>query len=241
MQSLFLLDNDGWYYNMASTINADVTNGLVLTPDTSGEINLQAGGVTKMSVTSSGVDGTNLTNIPAANLTGSLPAIDGSNLTGLSSTNVLNAQIVFYSSSQINGGSSYVTPYSDFRYASGMRVQGTHTKQSATSDIVLMVTYNCRNTSGNFHAMGVWCDAGNNANLFHVNYFDPYYWQQNRPSFTTTTRFTGLAAGNHTYSCAAGRGDASNSSGYVNGNPNSASTPSVNGNSYTMLYVMEVE
>lgn len=59
---------------MASTINADVTNGLVLTPDTSGEINLQAGGVTKMSVTSSGVDGSNLTNIPAANLTGSLPA-----------------------------------------------------------------------------------------------------------------------------------------------------------------------
>ena len=50
---------------MASTINADVTNGLVLTPDTSGEINLQAGGVTKMSVTSSGVDGTNLINVPA--------------------------------------------------------------------------------------------------------------------------------------------------------------------------------
>lgn len=68
---------------MASTINADVTNGLVLTPDTSGEINLQAGGVTKMSVTSSGIDGTNLTNIPAANLTGSLPALDGSSLTGI--------------------------------------------------------------------------------------------------------------------------------------------------------------
>lgn len=50
---------------MASTINADVTNGLVLTPDTSGEINLQAGGVTKMSVTSSGVDGTNLINVPS--------------------------------------------------------------------------------------------------------------------------------------------------------------------------------
>lgn len=50
---------------MASTINADVTNGLILTPDTSGEINLQAGGVTKMSVTSSGVDGTNLINVPA--------------------------------------------------------------------------------------------------------------------------------------------------------------------------------
>lgn len=50
---------------MSVNINADTTNGLVLTSDTSGEINLQAGGVTKMSVTSSGVDGTNLINVPA--------------------------------------------------------------------------------------------------------------------------------------------------------------------------------
>jgi hypothetical protein len=71
---------------MASTINADVTNGLVLTPDTSGEINLQAGGVTKMSVTSSGVDGANLTNIPAANLTGSLPAGMGGKILQVVST-----------------------------------------------------------------------------------------------------------------------------------------------------------
>lgn len=59
---------------MTVKINADTTNGAVITSDTSGEIELQAGGVTKMSVTSSGVDGTNLTNIPAANLTGSLPS-----------------------------------------------------------------------------------------------------------------------------------------------------------------------
>ena len=226
---------------MSVNINADTTNGLVLTSDTSGEIKLQSAGADIATVDSSGITMASGKTLPASALTGSLPAIDGSALTGLSSTNVLNAEIIFYSSSQINGGSSYVTPYSDFRYASGMRVQGSHTKQSATSDIVLMVTYNCRNTSGNFHAMGVWCDAGNTANLFRVNYFDPYYWQQNRPSFTTTTRFTGLAAGSHTYSCAAGRGDTSNSSGYVNGNPNSASTPSVNGSSYTMLYIMEVE
>lgn len=40
---------------MASTINADVTNGLVLTPDTSGEIKLQAGGADIATVTSSGI------------------------------------------------------------------------------------------------------------------------------------------------------------------------------------------
>lgn len=40
---------------MASTINADVTNGLVLTPDTSGEIKLQAGGADIATVGSSGI------------------------------------------------------------------------------------------------------------------------------------------------------------------------------------------
>lgn len=166
---------------------------------------------------------------------------DGSGLTGVSSTNVLNAEIIYWSNSEVNGGTTYVNGYSDFRYASGMDISGTHTKQSATSDIVLFSLYNCRNTSGNFHAMGVWCDAGNTASLFHINYFDPYYWQQNRPMFSNMTRFTGLATGSHTYHVAAGRGDASNSTGTVNSNPNSAHAPAINGNSYTMLYVMEVE
>jgi hypothetical protein len=40
---------------MASTINADTSNGLVLTPDTSGDINLQSAGVTKASITSAGL------------------------------------------------------------------------------------------------------------------------------------------------------------------------------------------
>lgn len=40
---------------MASTINADVTNGLVLTPDTSGEIKLQAGGADIATVSSTGI------------------------------------------------------------------------------------------------------------------------------------------------------------------------------------------
>jgi len=60
---------------MAVTINADTSNGLVMTPDTSGEINLQAGGATIATVDSSGItmasgkglagDASSLTNLPA--------------------------------------------------------------------------------------------------------------------------------------------------------------------------------
>ena len=40
---------------MASTINSDTSNGVVITPDTSGEIELQSAGVTKAKITSSGL------------------------------------------------------------------------------------------------------------------------------------------------------------------------------------------
>jgi hypothetical protein len=86
---------------MSVNINADTTNGLVLTSDTSGEIKLQSAGADIATVGSSGItmasgkglagDASSLTNIPAANLTGSLPAIDGSALTGIS-TNPYTAQ-----------------------------------------------------------------------------------------------------------------------------------------------------
>ena len=51
---------------MATTINADTSNGLVLTPDTSGDINLQSAGVTKASITSAGftVGGSNISPQP---------------------------------------------------------------------------------------------------------------------------------------------------------------------------------
>lgn len=40
---------------MASTINSDTSNGLILTPDTTGEIQLQSAGVTQAKITSSGL------------------------------------------------------------------------------------------------------------------------------------------------------------------------------------------
>ena len=69
---------------MSVNINADTTNGLVLTSDTSGELKLQSAGADIATVSSTGIamatgkglsgDASSLTNIPAANLTGSLPA-----------------------------------------------------------------------------------------------------------------------------------------------------------------------
>jgi len=45
---------------MATTINADTSSGLILTSDTSGEIELQSGGSTKLTINSSGVVGAGL-------------------------------------------------------------------------------------------------------------------------------------------------------------------------------------
>ena len=44
---------------MAVTINADTSNGVIITPDTSGEIELQANGVTKAKITANGLQDAN--------------------------------------------------------------------------------------------------------------------------------------------------------------------------------------
>ena len=66
---------------MAININADTTNGLVITSDNSGEINFQAAGSTVASIGANGLD--------ASGLTGTLPALDGSALTGIETGQVL--------------------------------------------------------------------------------------------------------------------------------------------------------
>ena len=79
---------------MSVNINADTTNGLVLTSDTSGEIKLQSAGADIATVDSSGITMASGKTLPASSLTGTvpsgslpdpLPAIDGSALTGISS------------------------------------------------------------------------------------------------------------------------------------------------------------
>jgi hypothetical protein len=68
---------------MSVLINADTSDGLVLTSDTSGEIKLQSAGADIATVDSTGITMAAGKTIPAASLTGTLPAIDGSSLTNL--------------------------------------------------------------------------------------------------------------------------------------------------------------
>jgi len=68
---------------MSVNINASTTNGLVLTSDTSGELKLQANGADIATVDSSGITMAAGKTLPAAALTGTLPAIDASSLTGI--------------------------------------------------------------------------------------------------------------------------------------------------------------
>lgn len=72
---------------MAIKINADTSNGLKLTSDTSGVIEFQSAGTTKAGVNGTGLtgNGSQITALTSGNLTGALPAIDGSALTGISS------------------------------------------------------------------------------------------------------------------------------------------------------------
>lgn len=83
---------------MASNINADTTTGLQLTSDTSGEVKIQSAGADIVTVDSSGITMASGKTIPAASLTGALPAIDGSALTGISSYTDADALTLFNAS-----------------------------------------------------------------------------------------------------------------------------------------------
>ena len=102
---------------MASSINASTTSGIVQTADTSGILNLQSNGTTKVAVSSSGVDLTGLSK-------SSLPT--GSVL------QVVNAS---YSTAVSNSTTTYT--------ATGLTA--TITPTSATSKILIIVNHaNCR-------------------------------------------------------------------------------------------------
>ncbi len=48
------MDKDGWYFNLATIIKADTSDGLKLTSDTSGQIDFQSAGSTKATIDTSG-------------------------------------------------------------------------------------------------------------------------------------------------------------------------------------------
>ena len=83
---------------MATTINSNTTDGIVITPDTSGEIKLQSAGADIATVSSTGITMASGKTLPASALTGALPAIDGSALTGISSYSDSDALSLFNAS-----------------------------------------------------------------------------------------------------------------------------------------------
>ena len=110
---------------MTSKINADTTNGLVMTPDTSGEIELQAGGTKIATVKSTGIDiasGKDVLNLPKSSMpTGSVLQVVQTSLTS----------IAVSSTSLVEIGKATITP------------------SSTSSKILVMAhTYVHRNTGG---------------------------------------------------------------------------------------------
>ena len=253
---------------MTCKINASTSEGLKLESDTSGIIELQSNGVTKVTFDTSGnmtttgtvpasaltgnvsssllsgnlpaLNASSLTNLPAANITGTLPAIDGSNLTGIS-TPITKSEIIYYSTSPTNSGSSMVTTFQDFRHPSGGVISGTFNKLSASTTLIAHIHYCCRETGGNIHTFGMWADAGNTTALFQATHLDPYHQSQNQVNHSFIARWTGLGAGNHTIKAAAGRGDNTNHTYQINFNENSFDSLGINTPGYSMIYVMEIE
>jgi hypothetical protein len=246
---------------MTCKLNASTTGagGLLVEGDSSGVIDLQSNGVTKVSFDASGnmttsgtvpssaltgnlpaLNGSALTSLSAPNLTGALPAIDGSSLTGIS-TPITKSDVIYHSTSTVNSGNTQITLFQEFKYPSNGKITGTFNKQSASTTMVVYFHYCARATSGNAHTFAMWCDAGNNTSLFRATHFDPYHMSQSQVNATWCARWTGLSAGNHTFNCAMGRGDTSSVQYVVNFNENSYDGLGINTNGYSMIYAMEIE
>ena len=98
---------------MSVNINADTTNGLVLTSDTSGEIKLQSAGADIATVDSSGITMASGKTLPASALTGSLPAgMGGKILQVVSTTKTDTFSTTSTSYVDITGLSVSITPTS---------------------------------------------------------------------------------------------------------------------------------
>jgi len=95
---------------MTCKINASTTGagGLLIESDSSGALDLQSNGVTKVSFDANGNMTTQGT-VPSSALTGNLPALDGSALTSLSSSNLSGALPALNASSLTNIPAANIT------------------------------------------------------------------------------------------------------------------------------------
>lgn len=95
---------------MSVNINADTTNGLVLTSDTSGELKLQSAGADIATVDSSGITMASGKTLPASALTGSLPAGMGGKVLQVVQQSLTEIDIAVSVMTEI--GSASITPSS---------------------------------------------------------------------------------------------------------------------------------
>ena len=89
----------------ANSQGIDVTGIVTATSFKGAATNLTSIPAANLTGTAAAINGSNITNLPAANLTGALPAISGANLTGLS-PGITNAQQFRLAASQAGSGSA---------------------------------------------------------------------------------------------------------------------------------------
>ena len=133
-------------YPVFAGSGATQSGNLDLKTDNSLTYNSQSGELTAASFTGSGA---NLTSLPAANLTGTLPAISGANLTGIA---VTEAPVTDYTISA-NGSSAY-------------RIHGGGVDETANSPDLYLIRgqkYRFNNTTGSSHPFAIRVSDGGSA------------------------------------------------------------------------------
>ncbi len=108
-------------------------------------------------------DGSGLTSLPAANLTGALPAIDGSNLTGVSGGKVL--QSVFYNTAtQTDTNTAFPFDNTIPQISEGTEILSqAFTPESATSNIFIQAKINYGMTTNARIVIALFTSASTNA------------------------------------------------------------------------------
>ena len=140
---------------MATIINADTSDGLKLTSDTSGEIQFQSNGVTKMTVSSTGITGAGRSGVTPVNLSSgtpnvSLTASDGQ--TVVISSDATGRSVTMPDCTTISPtGSNYFVLYNTSSYAVFIK-----SSDGTIRDILPASTIQSWQLTNNSTAVGIW-------------------------------------------------------------------------------------
>ena len=190
--------------------------------------------------------GASLTNLPAANLTGSLPAISGANLTGVAGK-ILDIKTVRHTTSaSFNVGSTNLASANVFYfpYTSNAMLQINYARTNASSSIILQGHYSV-NTSTNSHAMYAFIaeDSTIRKNLA-VDEHNAKREYLNQPFFCMFTSAELGSSANvgvtRAYTVSIGSGDNRTHTGTRSPNMNGSYSDTSNAPHYSELTLMEV-